>query len=141
MPSETKLREQSEEAKAAATALEVKLEQQQAKMEAQTEKQQQQETERLREQAAEGRVREALTTPLLTTALLSRLEALHTAKLLTDAELDALEDVIADSCEAATADGSGQGAGGPEVARMAGLSDSMASDRAFARQLRRKFTQ
>ena len=61
-------------------------------------------------------------------ALQRRLEAMHSAKLLADEELYAIEDTIADS----TADGG-------QVAALLSLSATMVADGAFARQLRRKF--
>ena len=64
----------------------------------------------------------------------SRLEALHGAKLLSDTELHALEDAIVDSLEAAAEEGDDD-----RVARMVALSERLASDAAFSRQLRRKF--
>ena len=62
-------------------------------------------------------------------ALQRRLEAMHSAELLADEELYAIEDTIADG----TADGEQQ------VAALLSLSATMATDGAFARQLRRKF--
>ena len=61
-------------------------------------------------------------------ALQRRLEAMHSAKLLADEELYAIEDTIADG----TADGG-------QVAALLSLSATMVADGAFARQLRRKF--
>jgi hypothetical protein len=63
-------------------------------------------------------------------ALQARLEALGAAKLLTDDELFAVEDVIGDS--------SGEALGDDQVAMLLALSARMATDSAFARQLRRK---
>ena len=75
-------------------------------------------------------------------ALQARLESLHVAKILSDEELYALEDVIADDAEEALGEGARGGAeeaveGG--VSRMVALSGRMAGDAAFGRQLRRKF--
>ena len=61
-------------------------------------------------------------------ALQRRLEAMHSAELLADEELYAIEDTIADG----TADGG-------QVAALLSLSATMVADGAFARQLRRKF--
>ena len=61
-------------------------------------------------------------------ALQRRLEAMHSAELLADEELYAIEDTIADG----TADGG-------RVAALLSLSATMVADGAFARQLRRKF--
>lgn len=63
-------------------------------------------------------------------ALQARLEALSAAKLLSDDELFAVEDVIGDS--------GGEVSGDDRVAMLLALSARMASDSAFARQLRRK---
>ena len=57
--------------------------------------------------------------------LQARLEALHAAKLLGDAELYAVEDIVAD--------------GGDQVAALLELSGRMVGDGAFSRQLRRKY--
>ena len=62
-------------------------------------------------------------------ALQGRLEALSAAKLLTDDELFAVEDVIADS--------SGEPSGDDQLTMLLALSARMATDSAFARQLRR----
>ena len=61
-------------------------------------------------------------------ALQSRLDALHQAKLLGDEEVFAVEDVIAD-CDAQD----------DRVSALLSLSAKMATDKAFARQLRRKY--
>jgi hypothetical protein len=58
-------------------------------------------------------------------ALQARLEALHAAKLLGDAELCAVEDIVAD--------------GGDQVAALLELSGRMVGEGAFSRQLRRKY--
>ena len=62
-------------------------------------------------------------------ALQARLEALHTAKLLQDEELYVIEDAIADSEDVEE---------GGCVSKLIALSAKMPSDRAFARQLRRR---
>ena len=68
-------------------------------------------------------------------ALQTRLEALHAAKLLSDDERDIIEDKIADSVEG------GDGSSGDDtVSQMVALSSKMVVDRAFSRQLRRKWT-
>ena len=79
------------------------------------------------------------------TALQSRLEALHAAKLLSDEELYALEDCVADFFEATagfdvvplsfvhTNDAAGK------AHKLVTLSEKMPADAAFARQARRKF--
>jgi hypothetical protein len=90
------------------------------------------ENDKLRTEAAETRV-EAVAARLRDQQLImlqARLEVLGVAKLLTDDELFAVEDVIADSSVEASGDG--------QVAMLLALSARMASDSAFARQLRRK---
>ena len=67
-------------------------------------------------------------------ALQSRVQALHAAHLLTDEELYRIEDIVADSCEVDSGNGEGSA-----VANMIALSEKMAQDGAFSRQLRRKF--
>ena len=61
-------------------------------------------------------------------ALQARLDALHQAKLLGDEEVFAVEDIIAD-CDAQD----------DRVSALLSLSAKMATDKAFARQLRRKY--
>ena len=87
----------------------------------------------LREAAVEARLRENRTRDQQLVALQARLEALSAAKLLTDEELYAVEDIIADAAEAA------EDASRDDRAEMLlGLSGRIVSDTAFARQLRRK---
>ena len=68
-------------------------------------------------------------------ALQARLEALHSAKLLSDDERDAIEDIIADGSDGVTI-----GDGSDAVSEILALSSKMVADRAFARQLRRRHT-
>jgi hypothetical protein len=104
--------------------------------------------ERLRDEAIEARVQAAVeqerkaaerlraeaTTAQLRdhqlAVLQSRLEALRAAKLVSDDELYAAEDALADSLECADDD---------RAARLIALSGRMPSDASFSRQLRRKF--
>ena len=114
-------------------AMEMKMEQQRVATTAQMEAQRL-ENDKLRAAAAETRV-EAVATRLRDQQLIvlqARLEALSAAKLLTDDELFAVEDVIADST------GSGEASGDDQVTMLLALSARMAMDSAFARQLRRK---
>ena len=70
--------------------------------------------------------------------LQSRLQALHTATLLTDEELYCLEDAIVDCIEVMPT----VGASSPEVAKVTKMmlvSAKVPGDATFARQLRRKF--
>ena len=118
--------------------LEAKLEQQEAKLEQQRQEtelqrreteQQRQENMNLREQALEAKLATAVGSKV--DALQSRVQALHSTQLLADEELYSLEDIIADA-----ADGEGDD---ERVAKMIALSERMAADGSFARQLRRKF--
>ena len=104
--------------------------------------------ERLRDEAIEARVQAAVeqerkaaerlraeaTTAQLRdhqlAVLQSRLEALRAAKLVSDDELYAAEDAVADSLEGVDDD---------RAARLIALSARMPSDASFSRQLRRKF--
>jgi predicted RNase H-like nuclease (RuvC/YqgF family) len=121
--------------------LESKLEQQELKAEQQRQElegkleQQRQEMER-QQLASAAKVEqleikiEQLQSDQQLPALQARIEALHAAQLLTDAELFSIEDVIADSLEATTDD--------MRVGRLIALSGRMTGDAAFSRQLRRK---
>ena len=84
------------------------------------------EVEKLRNDAVEAKMQAVRARDLL--ALQSRLENLHAAKLLADEELFAVEDIIAD-CDAED----------DRVSALVTLSGKMAADKAFARQLRRKY--
>jgi len=113
-----------------------------AKLEAQRKEAegQQKEIEKLRSELAAARPRlaaEVIGEEELA-ALQSRLQSLHTAKLLTDEELYCLEDAIVDCIEVMPT----AGASSPEVgkvARMMLVSAKVPGDAALARQLRRKF--
>ena len=81
-------------------------------------------------------------------ALQARLERLHSAQLLADEELFALEDLCADYLEMQTAAGgvltpevahSSPASAAARLAKLVGVSEGLASDAAFARQARRKF--
>ena len=132
-------KEEREEAKVERQEMVAKLQQQQAAAKAEFEAKQT-ETDQLREAAHESQLREVDRESKLreqavklreqqVAALQARLESLLAAKLLADEELHAVEDVIADSEEAADGD---------RVPALLALSSKMASDRAFARQLQRK---
>ena len=90
------------------------------------------ENDKLRAEAADTRVKAvaARLRDQQLIALQARLEALSAAKLLSDDELFAVEDVIGDS--------SGEASGDDQVTMLLALSARMATDSAFARQLRRK---
>ena len=81
-------------------------------------------------------------------ALQARLERLHSAQLLADEELFALEDLCADYLEMQTAAGgvltqevahSSPASAAARLAKLVGVSEGLASDAGFARQARRKF--
>ena len=88
------------------------------------------EIEKLREEAVEAKMQlqAVRVRDQQLVALQSRLESLHAAKLLADEELFAVEDIIAD-CDAED----------DRVSALVTLSSKMAADKAFARQLRRKY--
>jgi hypothetical protein len=94
--------------------------------------------EHQRHENAKLRERALLREQALVVALQSRVQALHATQLLADEELYCLEDLIADGCEVLAVDDGGDG-GDDRVAQMLALSERMAADGAFARQLRRKF--
>eukprot|EP01047_Picozoa_sp_COSAG01_P081515 COSAG01_NODE_16283_length_1251_cov_1.066840_2_plen_74_part_00 len=71
-------------------------------------------------------------------ALQLRFEALGEAKLLEDEELSAIEDKVADAIGAAATEDGADGAW-ECVMQMVRLSEGIASEKTFARQLRRKF--
>ena len=79
-------------------------------------------------------------------AVTARLEALHAAQLLSDEELFALEDCMADFIEAkgtvevVTADTVNTVGAVGKMHKLISLSEGMPRDAMFARQLRRKFT-
>ena len=74
-----------------------------------------------------------------------RLEALHSAKLLTDEEMFAMEDIIADSFDDQDHededDGGSRAVACEKVASLVVLSGRIASNASFARQVRRKYVQ
>ena len=124
-------RRQASEAKAEMEAQRLESRKQAAEAKAEMEAQRL-ENDKLRAEAADTRV-EAVAVRLRDQqliALQARLEALSAAKLLSDDELFAVEDVIGDS--------SGEASGDDQVAILLALSARMATDSAFARQLRRK---
>lgn len=71
-------------------------------------------------------------------AFQARLETLYNAKLLEDDELSAIEDKVADAIGAAHTDDRDDGAW-MCVIQMIQLSEGIASEKMFSRQLRRKF--
>jgi hypothetical protein len=109
------------------------------------------ENDRLRAEAAETRVetvvREIASAKSCVSEgqlemLQTRLDALHEAKLLTDDEVGALEDCVADyidCCSSLNPAAAEIGAAAEKVKKMVGLSEGMGKDRMLARQLRRKF--
>eukprot|EP01043_Picozoa_sp_COSAG02_P081174 COSAG02_NODE_19686_length_869_cov_1.642857_2_plen_122_part_00 len=116
-------------------AYEAKLEAYEAKLEAQrqqTEAQRQQ-TEALRHSHDANDSRRAKVA-----AFQARLEILYSAKLLEDDELCAIEDKVADAIGAAHTDDGDDGAW-MCVMQMVQLSEGIASEKMFSRQLRRKF--
>ena len=128
---EARMDKQASEAKAEMEAQRLDSRKQAAEAKAEMEAQRL-ENDKLRAEAADTRVK-AVAVRLRDQqliALQARLEALSAAKLLSDDELFAVEDVIGDS--------SGEASGDDQVTMLLALSARMAMDSAFARQLRRK---
>lgn len=74
--------------------------------------------------------------------LQTRLDALHQAKLLTEDEIGALEDCVADyiDCRSSLNPAATEiGVAAEKVKKMVGLSEAVGKDGMLARQLRRKF--
>jgi muconolactone delta-isomerase len=74
--------------------------------------------------------------------LQTRLDALHQAKLLTEDEIGALEDCVADyiDCRSSLNPAAAEiGMAAEKVKKMVGLSEAVGKDGMLARQLRRKF--
>ena len=142
------MREEREQAKAERAEMEAKLEavlaeqkaQMGAKLEAQEAQIQQQQAEALKARelasamscVSEGQLE----------LLQTRLDALHQAKLLTEDEIGALEDCVADyidCCSSLNPAAAEIGAAAEKVKKMVGLSEAVGKDGMLARQLRRKF--
>ena len=109
------------------------------------------ENDKLRTEAAETRVETAVREIASAKGCVSegqlemlqtRLDALHEAKLLSDDEVGALEDCVADyidCCSSLNPAAAEIGAAAEKVKKMVGLSEGMGKDGMLARQLRRKF--
>ena len=124
---EAKLEAQRSEFEAKLSECKAKLDEQRQKYEAKL--------EQLQAEAIEARVEATAVFANQIASLQARLEALYDAKLLQDDEMHIIEDKVADAIGAAGTD---------DIARecakkMVKLSDGIASDKMFARQLRRKF--
>ena len=145
--------ERDGEAKAERAEMEARLEAQRRETEAQR---RETEASRMREAEAkleaERRVTEAKLLGKLeaqkfreVSVLQVRLEALHSAKLLTDEEMFAMEDIIADSFDDQDHededDGGSRAVACEKVASLVVLSGRIASNASFARQVRRKYVQ
>ena len=140
------------EARSYRAATEARVEQQQADLKAALE-QQKQETEQQRKEMqtkiaelTPGPPSAAITDEQLA-ALQARIEGLHVTKLLTDEELFALEDLVADYVELTmsvtdrviTRDTIHAMPVASKLDKLVGLSAAMVGDATFARQARRKF--
>lgn len=134
---ETRAKEERDAAKADRAELDAKMEQQRQEMEAKM--------EALKAELT-ARPAPAITVEQLA-ALQARIEGLHTTKLLTDEELFALEDLVADYVELTMSVADrvitremifAMPVAG-KLDKLVGLSAAMAADAAFARQARRKF--
>jgi transposase len=134
---EARMDKQAAEAKAEMDEQRRHMEQQRRDTDQQTE-QQRQEVQQLREIAsAKGCVSEGQLEMLQT-----RLDALHQAKLLTDDEIGALEDCVADYIgfrSSLNPTVTEIGVVAEKVKQMVGLSEGIGKDGMLARQLRRKF--
>ena len=131
------MREEREQAKAERAEMESKMDAKLEEQKAQTQ-QQQAEALKVRELASamscvsEGQLE----------LLQTRLDALHQAKLLTDDEIGALEDCVADyiDCRSSLSPAAAEiGVAAEKVKKMVGLSEAVGKDGMLARQLRRKF--
>jgi hypothetical protein len=156
---EAKLQEQRQETERQRQEAEAKLEEQRQQTEARR-----QEMERLREDAFQSKLREqalrqteqqrqeiqqvrevasarSCVSEGQLELLQTRLDALHQAKLLTDDEIAALEDCVADyiDCRSSLNPVAAEiGAAAEKVKKMVGLSEGIGKDGMLARQLRRK---
>ena len=71
--------------------------------------------------------------------LQTRLEALHAAELLTDAEFDALEDIVMDFVEVKASSGDVYALAMLQAVKLVAVSEAVATDKVFVRQARRRF--
>ena len=69
----------------------------------------------------------------------ARLEALHTAELLTEAEFDSLVDIVMDFVESAAVGDGSLRATANKLSKLVAVSAAVAADPVFARQARRRF--
>jgi multidrug resistance efflux pump len=97
-----------------------------------------QENERLQADAVDSKVLAAATRANQVAALQERLEALNDAKLVEDEALCTIEDKVADAIATADTDYGAHNAW-ECVVQMINLSEGIASEKAFARQIVRKF--
>jgi chromosome segregation ATPase len=148
------MREEREQAKAERAEMEAKLEEQKGQMNSMLAEQKAQMDAKLDEQKAQIQQQaDALKARELASAmsavsegqlelLQTRLDALQQAKLLTDDEIGALEDCVADyidCCSSLNPAAAEIGAAAEKVKKMVGLSEAVGKDGMLARQLRRKF--
>jgi hypothetical protein len=139
------LKQQQKEMEARLDAKDVKMEQQRTEADAKME-QQRKEMETKIAELTPGPPSAAIADEQLA-ALQARIEGLHVTKLLTDEELFALEDLVADYVELTmsvadrviTRDTICAMPAASKLDKLVGLSAAMAGDAAFARQARRKF--
>ena len=135
------MREEREEAKADRAEMEAKLERQRSDMETKLEQQRTEMEAKIEQLTAP---REAVSAEQVS-ALTARLAALHAAQALSDDELFAVEDCIADFLEAkgsfdlVTMDVVNASRAMGKVHKLVLLSEGLPDDAMLARQLRRKF--
>ena len=115
-----------------------------AKMETRMEEQRQQLQEQ-RQQIEELKAPQEAISAQQVEALTARLEAMHAAKMLSDDELFAVEDCVADfvearaACEVVTMETVNTNRAVGKAHKLVALAEAMPGDAMFARQLRRKF--
>ena len=124
--------------------METRMEEQRQQMQEQRQQMQEQMQEQ-RQQIEELKAPQEAISAQQVEALTARLEAMHAAKMLSDDELFAVEDCVADfvearaSCEVVTMETVNTNRAVGKAHKLVALAEAMPGDGMFARQLRRKF--
>ena len=124
--------------------METRMEEQRQQMQEQRQQMQEQMKEQ-RQQIEELKAPQEAISAQQVEALTARLEAMHAAKMLSDDELFAVEDCVADfvearaSCEVVTMETVNTNRAVGKAHKLVALAEAMPGDAMFARQLRRKF--
>ena len=124
--------------------METRMEEQRQQMQQQRQQMQEQMKEQRQQIEELKRPHEAISAQQIKT-LTARLEAMHAAKMLSDDELFAVEDCVADfvearaSCEVVTMETVNTNRAVAKAHKLVALAEAMSGDAMFARQLRRKF--